>query len=59
MRENGGVETSNRDDGGLFFALLAKAGFRLTLHRRSMFVPSLCDAIRVCAPPRSLPYAVG
>jgi 2-polyprenyl-6-methoxyphenol hydroxylase-like FAD-dependent oxidoreductase len=27
MRENGGVETSNRDDGGLFFGLLAKAGF--------------------------------
>ena len=27
MRENGGVESSNRDDGGLFFDLLAKAGF--------------------------------
>jgi 2-polyprenyl-6-methoxyphenol hydroxylase-like FAD-dependent oxidoreductase len=27
MRENGGVETSNRADGGLFFQLLAKAGF--------------------------------
>lgn len=27
MRENGGVESSNRDDGGLFFRLLAKAGF--------------------------------
>jgi 2-polyprenyl-6-methoxyphenol hydroxylase-like FAD-dependent oxidoreductase len=27
MRENGGVETSNRADGGLFFRLLAKAGF--------------------------------
>ncbi|HZZ61739.1 MAG TPA: hypothetical protein VFE63_11270, partial [Roseiarcus sp.] len=27
MRENGGVETSNSDDGGLFFELLAKAGF--------------------------------
>ena len=27
MRENGGVETSNRDNGGLFFGLLAKAGF--------------------------------
>jgi 2-polyprenyl-6-methoxyphenol hydroxylase-like FAD-dependent oxidoreductase len=27
MRENGGVETSNRSDGGLFFQLLAKAGF--------------------------------
>lgn len=27
MRENGGVESSNRDDGGLFFELLAKAGF--------------------------------
>ena len=27
MRENGGVETSNRDDSGLFFGLLAKAGF--------------------------------
>jgi 2-polyprenyl-6-methoxyphenol hydroxylase-like FAD-dependent oxidoreductase len=25
MRENGGVESSNRDDGGLFFQLLAKA----------------------------------
>jgi 2-polyprenyl-6-methoxyphenol hydroxylase-like FAD-dependent oxidoreductase len=27
MRDNGGVESSNRDDGGLFFQLLAKAGF--------------------------------
>jgi len=27
MRENGGVDASNRDDGGLFFRLLAKAGF--------------------------------
>jgi 2-polyprenyl-6-methoxyphenol hydroxylase-like FAD-dependent oxidoreductase len=27
MRENGGVESANRDDGGLFFELLAKAGF--------------------------------
>jgi 2-polyprenyl-6-methoxyphenol hydroxylase-like FAD-dependent oxidoreductase len=27
MRENGDVETSNRDDGGLFFRLLAEAGF--------------------------------
>lgn len=27
MRENGGVETSNRADGGLFLQLLAKAGF--------------------------------
>ena len=27
MRENGGVESANRDDGGLFFHLLAKAGF--------------------------------
>jgi len=27
MRENGGVDPSNRDDGGLFFRLLAKAGF--------------------------------
>jgi 2-polyprenyl-6-methoxyphenol hydroxylase-like FAD-dependent oxidoreductase len=27
MRENGGVESSNRDDGGLFFELLARAGF--------------------------------
>jgi 2-polyprenyl-6-methoxyphenol hydroxylase-like FAD-dependent oxidoreductase len=27
MRENGGVETSNRADDGLFFELLAKAGF--------------------------------
>jgi 2-polyprenyl-6-methoxyphenol hydroxylase-like FAD-dependent oxidoreductase len=27
MRENGGVEISNKDDGGLFFELLAKAGF--------------------------------
>jgi 2-polyprenyl-6-methoxyphenol hydroxylase-like FAD-dependent oxidoreductase len=27
MRENGGVETSNRADGGLFFNLLANAGF--------------------------------
>jgi 2-polyprenyl-6-methoxyphenol hydroxylase-like FAD-dependent oxidoreductase len=27
MRENGGVETSNRADGGLFFRPLAKAGF--------------------------------
>ena len=27
MRENGGVESANRDDGGLFFDLLAKAGF--------------------------------
>jgi 2-polyprenyl-6-methoxyphenol hydroxylase-like FAD-dependent oxidoreductase len=27
MRENGGVETSNRADGGLFFRLLAKTGF--------------------------------
>ena len=27
MRENGGVESSNRDDGGLFFHLLEKAGF--------------------------------
>jgi 2-polyprenyl-6-methoxyphenol hydroxylase-like FAD-dependent oxidoreductase len=26
MRENGGVESANRDDGGLFFHLLAKAG---------------------------------
>ena len=26
-RENGGVETSNMADGGLFFRLLAKAGF--------------------------------
>jgi 2-polyprenyl-6-methoxyphenol hydroxylase-like FAD-dependent oxidoreductase len=39
MRENGGVETSNRADGGLFFQLLAKAGFareratRSTAHR--------------------------
>ena len=27
MCENGGVDASNRDDGGLFFRLLAKAGF--------------------------------
>jgi 2-polyprenyl-6-methoxyphenol hydroxylase-like FAD-dependent oxidoreductase len=27
MGENGGVESANRDDGGLFFDLLAKAGF--------------------------------
>lgn len=27
MRENGGVDASNRDDGGLFFRLLAEAGF--------------------------------
>jgi hypothetical protein len=27
MRENGGVETSNRADDGLFFRLLAKTGF--------------------------------
>ncbi len=27
MRENGGVESSNRDDGGLFFDLLTTAGF--------------------------------
>jgi len=27
MRENGGVETSNSADGGLFFRLLGKAGF--------------------------------
>ncbi len=27
MRENGGVESANRDDGGLFFDLLARAGF--------------------------------
>ncbi len=27
MRENGGVDLSNRDDGGLFFRLLAEAGF--------------------------------
>ena len=27
MRENGGVEASNRADGGPFFRLLAKAGF--------------------------------
>jgi 2-polyprenyl-6-methoxyphenol hydroxylase-like FAD-dependent oxidoreductase len=27
MRENGGVESSNTDDGGLFFKLLTKAGF--------------------------------
>jgi 2-polyprenyl-6-methoxyphenol hydroxylase-like FAD-dependent oxidoreductase len=27
MGENGGVESANKDDGGLFFDLLAKAGF--------------------------------
>ena len=27
MRENGGVDPANRSDGGLFFRLLAEAGF--------------------------------